>query len=233
MQKVGKIGWLAWVIVGMLLAGCDKLGETEFPTIDRLTAGIFLDPVERAILPVGVDLRPVYDKGIDLTKLSEGFRSKLYNDAAQYCTIAYGHLVKMAPCDGTEPAEFRRGVTEAQGEALLIDDMARAQITVMTSVKVELTDGQYAALCDFVYNVGSGNFRRSTLRKVVNAGKFDQVPTQLLRWIKAGGRELEGLVIRRQREIELFYDGLARARTMPQIGADLSLIDIQVGESER
>ncbi len=224
--------YLAVAIAASLLAGCGGEGKTEFPTVDRLTAGIFLESVERASLPSGVQLRPVYDKGVELTKDSEGFRSNLYNDAAQYCTIAYGHLVKLAPCDGMEPAEFLRGLSKAQGTELLVEDMGTAQIAVMASVDVELTDGQYAALCDFVYNVGSGNFRRSTLRKVVNAGEFDRVPYQFLRWVKAGGRELSGLKTRRKREIELFFDGLPVARAAPRAGEDLLPIDIQSGETD-
>ncbi len=177
-----------------------------------------------------MELRPVYGKGVALTKASEGFRGRLYNDAADYCTIAYGHLVKLAPCDGSEPAAFLRGVTEAEGTELLVEDMGTAQVTVMRLVGVDLTDGQYAALCDFVFNVGSGNFRRSTLLKVVNAGDFDGVPFQLRRWVKAGGRELPGLVTRREREIELFFDGLPIARAAPPAGMDVEPVDIRAGE---
>jgi len=210
------------------LVGCESEGNNRFPTVDRPTAGIFLEPEVRAVLPPGVELRPVHEKGLALTKRSEGFRERLYNDAAQYCTIAFGHLVKLAPCDGTESPEFLKGVSEKRGTELLVNDMGKAQTAVMTSVDVDLTDGQYAALCDFVYNVGSGNFRRSTLRKVLKAGQFDQVPYQLLRWVKAGGRELPGLKVRREQEIALFFDGLPMARALPP--GELELIDVRLGE---
>jgi len=212
-----------------LIGGCGGPEQTEFPSEDRMTAGIFLEPEERAVLPAGVALRPVFEPGLELTKVSEGFRSRLYNDAARYCTIAYGHLVKLAPCDGSEPVEFRRGVSEPRGGELLVGDMARAQVTVMTAVTRDLTDGQYAALCDFVYNVGSGNFRKSTLLKVVNAGQHDQVPFQFLRWTRAGGRELPGLKSRREAEVEIYFEG-AVPRAAPAAGVDLSPIDIRAGE---
>lgn len=212
-----------------LLAGCGGSEETAFPSEDRMTAGIFLEPEERAVLPAGVELRPVFEPGLALTKVSEGFRSRLYNDAVRYCTIAYGHLVKHASCDGTEPREFLRGVSEPRGGELLVGDMERAQITVMTAVTRDLADGQYAALCDFVYNVGSGNFRRSTLLQVVNAGRHDEVPFQFLRWVKAGGRELPGLKARREAEIDLFFEG-AVPRAAPPADVDLSPIDIRAGE---
>lgn len=223
-------GRLACLVAAFLLAGCESSDENKFPTVDRMTAGIFLEPEARAVLPQGMELRPVYDKGLELTEISEGFRSRLYNDAAQYCTIAYGHLIKLASCDGTEAAEFLQGVSKERGAELLVEDMAKAQVAVMTSINVDLTDGQYAALCDFVYNVGSGNFRRSTLRKVVNGSQFERVPYQFRRWVKAGGRELPGLKTRREREIEVFFDGLPLTRAVPE--EELAAVDIRTGEAK-
>ncbi|WP_457666928.1 lysozyme [Thiolapillus sp.] len=227
--KQKSFRYISFVVLSIgLVAGCEETGNNKYPKVDKLTAGIFLEPEERAVLPPGVELRPVFSKGLALTKRSEGFRSGLYNDAANYCTIAYGHLLKLAPCDGSEPPEFLAGVTEEQGTELLVDDMERAQVSVMTSVEVDLTDGQYAALCDFVYNVGSGNFRRSTLLKVLNGSQFEQVPFQLLRWVKAGGKELPGLKKRREQEIVLFFDGQPIPRALPE--EQFETIDIRKGE---
>ncbi len=223
-------GLLTLLALG-LAGGCEQAGPPEVPSVDRMTAGIFLEPEERAVLPPGVSVRPVYEPGLALTKASEGFREHRYNDAANYCTIAYGHLIKLASCDGTEPARFLRGLSEPEGSELLVEDMRTAQIVVMTAVEVELSDGQFAALSDFVFNVGGGNFRSSTLRRVVNAGDFDNVPTQLRRWVKAGGRELPGLVARREREIELFFEGLPVPRALPPADMPTEAIDIQAGES--
>ena len=217
--------------LALFLLGCEDSKRVTFPTVDRPTAGIFLEPDQRVTLPEGVDLRAVYAKGLELTKLSEGFRKMLYNDAAGFCTIAYGHLVKRASCDGTEQDEFLMGVTKERGGELLVDDMRIAQITVMTSVEITLTDGQFAALCDFVYNVGSGNFRSSTLLKVLNARQLEQVPYQLRRWIKAGGRELAGLKERREREITLFFEGVPLTRTIMD-EEEFVPIDILKGETE-
>ncbi len=230
MRNLPVQGLIALALASGLLAGCDKAEVVTYPTLDRLTPGIFLEPDERAVLPPGMELRPVYDKGISLTKESEGFVSKLYNDAAGYCTIAYGHLIKLARCNGTEPEEFRGGVSEPRGVELLREDMGHAKRSVLTAVNVNLTDGQYAALCDFVFNVGGGNFRKSTLLKVINAGKIQEVAFQLRRWVKAGGRELPGLITRREREIELFFEGIGIPRAAPPENMDLSPIDVQTGE---
>lgn len=65
------------------------------------------------------------------------------------------------------------------------------------------THGQLAALLDFTFNLGPDRLASSTLRRVVNAGAWDQVPAQLRRWVYADGRVLRGLVLRREAEIAL------------------------------
>jgi lysozyme len=137
----------------------------------------------------------------------EGFRAKLYDDAAGHCTIGYGHLVHMGPTNGTEPPEFTQGITRAQALALLGADAAKAGDEVKRSVKVPLTQHQFDALVCFAFNVGNGAFRESTLLKQLNAGDYTAVPEQLNRWTKAGGRELAGLVRRRDEEGQLFTRG--------------------------
>jgi len=215
------------------LSGCAQKAQKidqEFEQVsDALTPGIFLDEM-RALIPEGTVLREVYPPGVKLTKVSEGFRGKLYNDAAGFCTIGYGHLIYKQPCDGTEKQEFRLGITEPRGEEILIDDMNWAKYSVMNSVSVDLTQGQYAALVDFVFNVGSGNFKRSTLLKKVNAQQHDNVPLQLRRWVRAGGKVWPGLVTRREREIDLYLEGTAIPRLLPRAGEELPMIDIRLGE---
>lgn len=203
--------------------------QTDFPTINVLPPAE-LSEVTRDLLPQGFHLRPVYQKGITLTKSSEGWVPHLYNDAVKYCTIGYGHLIRKAPCNGTEPTQFRNGLTRPQGVKLLVGDMSSSQYTVMTGVKVKLTNGQFAALTDFVFNVGSGNFRNSSLLRVVNAGELDSVPAQFRRWVVADGKTLPALAQRREREINLFFDGLPRSRDIAPLGEKLEPIDIRKGE---
>ena len=71
-------------------------------------------------------------------------------------------------------------------------------------VKVELTQNQFDALVDFAYNAGVGALQKSTLLKKVNAGKFDEVPAEFMKWTKGGGKELPGLVRRRRAEVKLW-----------------------------
>jgi lysozyme len=65
------------------------------------------------------------------------------------------------------------------------------------------TPGRLAALVDFAFNLGEGNLRASTLRRKVNAGAWDEVPTQFMRWNRAGGIVLPGLTRRRAAEARL------------------------------
>lgn len=228
MTRIGRSCALAGLAA---LAGCDA-GERRqaFPDVERMTAAVFLEDGGARAVPPGADVRRVYPKGLALTKESEGFRGRLYNDAAGYCTIGYGHLVKKARCDGTEPPHFLPGISRDAGEQLLVTDMTGVRWTVSRMTARPLSDGQFAALCDFAFNVGTGALRKSTLLRRINERRDAEVPAQFRRWVSAGGRELPGLKARREREIELFFDGLPIPRAAPQPGEDLTPIDIRTGE---
>ena len=71
-------------------------------------------------------------------------------------------------------------------------------------VKVQLNQNQFDALTSFTFNLGSGNLKRSTLLKKVNAMAFDDAGYEFLKWIYAGGKPLEGLIRRRRAERLLF-----------------------------
>jgi GH24 family phage-related lysozyme (muramidase) len=153
----------------------------------------------------------------------EGFRAELYNDAAGHCTIGYGHLVHHGRCDGSEPAEFRKGITREQALDLLLEDAAQAADAVNRNVQVALSQDQFDALVSFVFNVGAGAFGESTLLRMLNEGRYDAVPKQLDRWVKADGRTLEGLVRRRKAEGALFREG----PTPRPVGGEMSTREVQ------
>ena len=140
--------------------------------------------------------RRINQAGIDLIRHYEACRLKAYLCPAGKLTIGYGH---------TGP-EVHQGqtITEEQAMALLHKDLAWAEAGVERLITVPLTDNQFAALVSFTFNVGVGALERSTLRKKLNAGGYDAVPEQLMRWIRAGGKILPGLVARRQGEGELW-----------------------------
>ncbi len=129
----------------------------------------------------------------------EGLRLNAYQDSAGVWTVGYGH---------TGP-DVRRGltITTARAEALLLADLARFEAAVDGAVTVPLTDNQFGALVSFAFNVGEAAFRKSTLLKRLNAGRHDDVPAQLARWVHAGGKRVQGLVNRRAAEAGLWASG--------------------------
>ncbi len=199
---------------------------------EHYTAGVFLEPRERIAIPDGAEVRRLSEKGLRLTREEEGFRPLPYDDIVRYCTVAYGHLIKKTECDGTEPAEFLAGVSEKRGAEILDTDMMSARWSVQRLTQVQLTDSQFAALSDFVFNVGVGNFSRSTLLRAINGASFDAVPAQLARWTMVNGKEVRALARRRQREIDLFFEGGAKPRGAPPAGEDVTPIDIRTGEMQ-
>ncbi|WP_387440446.1 lysozyme, partial [Photorhabdus sp. RM105S] len=95
-------------------------------------------------------------------------------------------------------------ITERQAEQFLLDDLAPVYITLENSVKVPLTQGQFDALCSFIFNCGASAFVRSTLLKKLNAGDYKGAANQFMEWNKAGGRVLPGLDARRASEKTMF-----------------------------
>jgi lysozyme len=147
------------------------------------------------------------DQGVEFIARFEGFSATLYDDPAGHCTIGYGHLVHTGACNGSEPERFKRGITKKQGLRLLRKDAASAAGTVGDKVTVPLNQEQFDALVDFVFNLGAGNFSSSTLLKKLNQGQYSEVPSELDRWVFAGGKVLPGLVKRRKAEGTLFSTG--------------------------
>jgi lysozyme len=136
-------------------------------------------------------------EGLNLIKQSEGFRGQTYMDAAGYPTIGYGHRLVHPEC-------FPHGIDQAQAEALLRMDAQVAELAVARLVKVPLSQGQFDALVDFVFNLGAGRLAASTLLNLLNEGNFQAASEELLRWDHAGGREVEGLKDRRLAEFNLW-----------------------------
>ena len=128
---------------------------------------------------------------------------------AGYWTIGWGHVVldtKGNQIKGIENkklayAIYPNGITMAEAEVLLRDDVRKFTYGVTELVKVPLANNQLCALISFAFNVGLGSFKNSTLLKLLNAGNYAAVPDQLRRWNKSNGKVLSGLVKRREAEI--------------------------------
>jgi len=140
------------------------------------------------------------NKGVAFITQHEGFSPTAYNDPAGYPTIGYGHLI-------TTGESFPRAITRGEGAELLQNDLTERVYPGLREVSVLLFQWQVDALSSFSFNVGGGNFTRSTLLRELNAGNYGAVAGQLNRWVNAGGRQLPGLVTRRADEGTLFTSG--------------------------
>ena len=134
-------------------------------------------------------------KGIELIKHFDGCELEAYHCAAGVPTIGYGHI---------KGVQMGDTITQEQAEEMLVEELNEYEGYINNMVTVELNQNQYDAMVSWVYNLGGGNLKASTLLRVLNQGEFDGVPAQIMRWNKAGGKVLEGLTRRRQAEADLF-----------------------------
>lgn len=133
------------------------------------------------------------------------FTAVAYQDPAGVWTIGWGHALP------GKPPLFDKPWTAAQADQQALDDLTSAAMDVcnaLPAVVGSLTEGQYAALIDFVFNVGAGTFNGSTLCHYIRTGNMVLAPTQFALWThaKVNGVEtvLPGLVRRRQAEIAVW-----------------------------
>ena len=148
-------------------------------------------------------------EGLQLIKQQEGFRSRTYLDVAGFPTIGYGHLLKGPE---TVNGKFSHGIDEVQATEILVADVCDAEQAVERLVKVPLTQGQFDALVDFCFNLGSGRLASSTLLKLLNGGNYADAAEQLLRWDQAGGKECPALKARREAELQLWQTKVAQTQ---------------------
>ena len=137
----------------------------------------------------------ISEEGLSLIKKFEGCELKAYRCAANVLTIGYGTIKGV-----TEDME----ITKEEAEALLKEEMHEYEGYINDMVKVPLEQNQFDAMVSWVFNLGAGNLKASTLLKVVNQGDYEGVPVQIKRWNKAGGKVLEGLIRRREAEALLW-----------------------------
>ena len=132
---------------------------------------------------------------IDLVKSSEGCRLTAYRDSVGVLTIGYG---------STGGITEGQTITQEQADAMLVDDLSASAEQVTALVMVPLTQGQFDSLCDFVFNLGAGRLRESTLLRLLNACQYAAAAEQFHLWVMAGGHPLPGLVTRRAAERAMF-----------------------------
>lgn len=142
----------------------------------------------------------VSNKGVDLICEFEGKRLAAYDDGVGVWTIGFGTI------------KYPNGVRVKKGDTCTLDqakeymrhDLIEFEHTVNSSVKVPLNQNQFDALVSLAYNIGSNAFKSSTLVKKLNTGDYQGAADQFNVWVNAGGKRMQGLVNRRDREKLLF-----------------------------
>ncbi|WP_442894950.1 lysozyme [Bartonella sp. CB178] len=133
----------------------------------------------------------------------EGLRLHAYQDVSGIWTIGYGHTEKAGKPKVVEGVV----ITEKKAETVLLTDLRQYEQAIEKAVCVILSDEQFGALVSFCYNVGTTAFCNSTLLKKLNQGDYEAVPSELQKWVKSGGKRLQGLVNRRAAEAGLWAGG--------------------------
>lgn len=141
------------------------------------------------------------ERGLALIKEHEGYRDTAYRCPAGEWTIGFGHTSGVKEGQRCTPMDAGRWLKE---------DIAAAEREVSFQTQgVPLRQCQYDALVSFVYNIGAGNFRNSTLLKKVRANPDSpSIRDEFGKWIYGGGRVLPGLVARREAEADLYFSDL-------------------------
>lgn len=157
----------------------------------------------------------VSDQARLMIRHHEGVRTRPYRCPASLWTVGVGHLLypEQAKLPVAERLQFlllsedNRVWTLPEVDALLASDLLRFERGVTRLCPVGFNhQGQFDALVSFAFNVGLGNLQRSSLRMKHNRGQFEEAAEEFMKWTKAGGKVLRGLVNRRNDE-QMLYVG--------------------------
>jgi lysozyme len=165
-----------------------------------------------------MDISP---RGIDLIVSFEG-KHKLLPDGRYKAYL--DTLAK--PSVWTLYCGLTRGIREGmictadEGDKLFAKELTIYEDAIDRLITVPLNQNMFDALVSFTYNCGVGALEKSTLRKLLNQGKYEQVPAQLMKWVNAGGKRYQGLVRRRAAEGALFMEPVSLALAPHESEAD-------------
>jgi len=142
------------------------------------------------------------NKGIPIIRKFEGLKLKAYLCPSSVWTIGYGNTFYE---NGSKVQEGDK-ITLDRADKLLFFIVTKFENEVTKLVKSAINDNQLGALTSFAFNVGAGNLAKSTLLKKVNANPNDvSIRDEFMRWTKAGGKVVNGLVTRRKAESDLYF----------------------------
>jgi len=136
-----------------------------------------------------------------LARRFEGCYPRPYLCPAGVPTIGYGATYYE---DGTRVTLFDAPITRERAESLLLWMVRTRYLPAVIRLCPNIDDPlRLAAIIDFTFNLGAGALSASTLRRRILAERWEDVPTELRKWVKGGGKVLRGLVRRREAEAAL------------------------------
>lgn len=142
-------------------------------------------------------------QGLDLIKKYEGFRANPYKCPAGVPTIGYGATYYP---DGKRVKLTDAPITEKQASEMLKAMVIPYEKAVDTFCVDTINQNQFDALVSFAYNVGTNALKNSTLLKKLNINANDpSIKDEFMKWTKAGGKTLKGLVTRRTEESTIYF----------------------------
>lgn len=139
---------------------------------------------------------------LPLIREFEGLKLNAYKCSAGVWTIGYGSTRGLSG-DKVRPDDT---ITTLQAEMLLELDLEPFYDRVLELVKVDLTQKQLTALVSLAYNIGLGNFKNSTLLRLLNKGDYTGASDEFPKWRRANGKIVQGLVNRRKKEQQIFME---------------------------
>jgi len=138
------------------------------------------------------------EAGLALIRQFEGCRLKAYKCPAGVWTIGYGWTHGVKPTDQW---------TQAQAEEMLVKGLDQYENAVQSAIGAHSTTiNQFSALVSICYNIGAGNFVKSSMLRHHKAGDYQKAADAFLLWNKASGKVLNGLIKRRQAERALYLE---------------------------
>ena len=139
----------------------------------------------------------INDAGLRLIKSFEGCKLTAYRDIVGVLTIGYGTT--------GDKVKVGMQISQEDADEMLVDRLEEEfEPGVESLVEKDLTENQFSALVSFAYNLGLGALGRSTLLKLVKAGDMDGAAEEFVKWSMAGGKQVAGLLRRREAEKALF-----------------------------
>ena len=139
------------------------------------------------------------NQGKNLIKEAEGLRLDAYRCPAGIPTIGWGH---------TKGVRMGQRITREMAEDMLVEDIIPIE-RLLNGLRINFRQEQFDALVSWIFNLGAGNFKSSTMyKRILENANDEEITDQLIKWTYSGKQQLPGLMKRRVAEANLFigYD---------------------------